>query len=31
MPFAATWADLASVILSEVSQSEKEKRHRKGT
>ena len=28
MPFAATWTDLASVILSEVSQSEKEKRHR---
>ena len=27
MPFAATWMDLASVILSEVSQPEKEKYH----
>ena len=25
MPFAATWMDLASVILNEVSQTEKEK------
>ena len=25
MPFAATWVDLASVILNEVSQTEKEK------
>ena len=25
MPFAATWMDLKSVILSEVSQTEKEK------
>ena len=25
MPFAATWTDLESVILSEVSQTEKEK------
>ena len=28
LPFAATWMDLESVILSEVSQSEKEKYHR---
>ena len=27
MPFAATWTDLESVILSEVSQTEKEKYH----
>ena len=25
MPFAATWMDIESVILSEVSQTEKEK------
>ena len=28
MPFAATWMDLESVTLSEVSQTEKEKYHR---
>ena len=28
MPFAAMWVDLKSVILSEVSQTEKEKYHR---
>ena len=28
MPFAATWMDLGSIILSEVSQAEKEKYHR---
>ena len=27
MPFAATWMDLGRVILSEVSQTEKEKYH----
>ena len=27
MPFAATWMDIESVILSEVSQTEKEKYH----
>ena len=27
MPFSATWMDLESVILSEVSQTEKEKYH----
>ena len=27
MPFAVTWVDLESVILSEVSQTEKEKYH----
>ena len=27
MPFAATWMDLESVTLSEVSQTEKEKYH----
>ena len=27
MPFAATWMDLESVILSEESQTEKEKYH----
>ena len=27
MPFAATWMDLGSIILSEVSQAEKEKCH----
>ena len=27
MPFATTWMDLESVILSEVVQTEKEKRH----
>ena len=27
MPFAATWMDLKSVILSEVSQTEKKKYH----
>ena len=27
MPFAATWMDLESVILNEVSQTEKEKYH----
>ena len=27
MPFPATWMDLESVILSEVSQTEKEKYH----
>ena len=27
MPFAATWIDLGRVILSEVSQTEKEKYH----
>ena len=27
MPFAATWMDLESVILREVSQTEKEKYH----
>ena len=27
MPFAATWMDLESVILSKVSQTEKEKYH----
>ena len=28
MPFAATWMDLEIVILSEVSQAEKDKYHR---
>jgi len=28
IPFAATWMDLESVTLSEVSQTEKEKYHR---
>ena len=27
MPFAATWIDLGIIILSEVSQTEKEKYH----
>ena len=27
MPFAATWMDLAVIILSEVSQTEKDKHH----
>ena len=27
MPFAATWMDLESIILSEVSQMEKDKYH----
>ena len=27
MPFAATWMDVESVIVSEVSQTEKEKYH----
>ena len=27
MPFAATWMDLESIILSEVSQTEKDKHH----
>ena len=27
MPFAATWMDLESIILSEVSQTEKDKYH----
>ena len=27
MPFAATWMDLESVILNELSQTEKEKYH----
>ena len=27
MPFAATWMDLESVILSEISQTEKEEYH----
>ena len=27
MPFAATWMDLGTVILSEVSQTEKDKYH----
>ena len=27
MPFVATWTDLESVILSEVSQTDKEKYH----
>ena len=27
MPFSATWMDLETVILSEVSQTEKEKSH----
>ena len=27
MPFAATWMDLKNIILSEVSQTEKEKYH----
>ena len=27
MPFVATWMDLESIILSEVSQTEKEKYH----
>ena len=27
MPFVATWMDLESVVLSEVSQAEKEKYH----
>ena len=27
MPFAATWSDLAIVILSEVSQTQKDKYH----
>ena len=27
MPFAATWMDLETIILSEVSQTEKEKCH----
>ena len=27
MPFAATWMDLAIIILSEVSQTEKDKSH----
>ena len=28
MPFAATWMDLEMIILSEVSQKEKDKYHR---
>ena len=28
MPFAATWMDVESVILSEVSQTEKDKYHK---